>query len=91
MTRSTPAPAPTPLPAALEFVDALKAQPNYVAIAPGNRHWGIFRRLCLESGVRGNLIPDAYLAALAIESGSEWISSDRDFSRFEGLRWRPPT
>lgn len=82
---------PTPLPAALEFVDALKAQPSYVAIAPGNRHWGIFRRLCLESGVRGNLIPDAYLAALAIESGSEWISSDRDFSRFKGLRWRPPT
>ena len=81
---------PTPLPVALEFVDALKAQPNYVAIAPGNRHWGIFRRLCLESGVRGNLIPDAFLAALAIESGSEWISSDRDFSRFEGLRWRPP-
>lgn len=81
---------PTPLPAALEFVDALKAQPNYVTIAPGNRHWGIFRRLCIESGVRGNLIPDAYLAALAIESGSEWISSDRDFSRFEGLRWRPP-
>ena len=81
---------PTPLPVALEFVDALKAQPNYVVIAPGNRHWGIFRRLCLESGIRGNLIPDAFLAALAIESGSEWISSDRDFSRFEGLRWRPP-
>lgn len=81
---------PTPLTAALEFAEALRAQPNCVTLAPGNRHWGIFRRLCLASDVRGNLVPDAYLAALAIESGSEWITSDRDFSRFEGLRWRPP-
>jgi hypothetical protein len=34
--------------------------------------------------------PDAYLAALGIESGSEWITTDRDFSRFPGLRWRHP-
>lgn len=39
---------------------------------------------------KGNLIPDAYLAALAIESGSEWITTDRDYSRFPGLRWRHP-
>ena len=81
---------PTPLAAALEFAEALRAQPNCVSIAPGNRHWAIFRRLCLEAEARGNLIADAYLAALAVESGSEWISSDRDFSRFAGLRWRPP-
>ncbi len=81
---------PTPLTAAMDFAEALRAQPNCVSVAPGNRHWGIFRRLCLEADVRGNLIPDAYLAALAVESGSEWISSDRDFSRFQGLRWRPP-
>jgi predicted nucleic acid-binding protein len=37
-----------------------------------------------------DLVPDAYLAALAIESGSEWITTDRDFSRFPGLRWRHP-
>ena len=47
-------------------------------------------RLYLDTEARGNLIPDAYLAALAIESGSGWISSDRDYSRFAGLRWRPP-
>lgn len=81
---------PTPLAAALEFADALRAQPNCAVIAPGNRHWGIFRRLCREAEARGNLVPDAYLAALAVESGSEWISSDRDFSRFAGLRWHPP-
>ncbi len=82
---------PTPLPAALEFAEALRAQPNCVSIAPGHRHWAIFRRLCLDGEARGNLIPDAYLAALAIESGSEWVSSDRDYSRFAGLRWRPPS
>jgi hypothetical protein len=35
-------------------------------------------------------VPDAYLAALAIESGCEWINTDRDFSRFPDLRWRVP-
>ena len=49
-----------------------------------------FSRLCLEVGAKGNLVADAYLAALAIESGSEWITSDRGFSRFPGLRWRHP-
>ena len=46
--------------------------------------------LCRSAGVKGNLVPDAYLAALAIESGSEWVTTDRDFSRFPGLRWRHP-
>lgn len=43
-----------------------------------------------DGGVRGNLVPDAWLAALAIESGSEWITTDRDFTRFPGLRMRHP-
>ena len=42
------------------------------------------------AGAKGNLAADACLAALAIESGCEWISGDRDFSRFPGLRWRHP-
>jgi hypothetical protein len=50
----------------------------------------IFRRLCVDIGVKGNLIPDAYLAAMAIESGCEWITTDGDFSRFKGPRWRHP-
>jgi hypothetical protein len=54
------------------------------------RHWDIFTGLCRSAGVKGNRVPDAYLAALAIESGSEWITTDRDFSRFPGLRWRHP-
>ena len=81
---------PTPLENALEFAAALRAQPNCVLIAPGPRHWAIFAALCRAAAARGNLIPDAYLAALAIETGSEFISTDRDFNRFPGLLWRPP-
>jgi toxin-antitoxin system PIN domain toxin len=75
---------------ALAFAEALRAQPNAVLVSPGRRHWGIFTRLCRAVGARGNLVPDAYLAALAIESGSEWITTDRDYARFPGLRWRHP-
>lgn len=81
---------PTPVDRALTFTDALRSRPNCVLLAPGQRHWGIFARLCRAVGARGNLVPDAYLAALAIESGSEWITTDRDYSRFPGLRWRHP-
>jgi uncharacterized protein len=81
---------PTPMANALQFVDVLRSQPNCVLIAPGARHWSIFTALCRGTDVRGNLVSDAYLAALAIESGSEFISRDRDFNRFPGLRWRPP-
>lgn len=50
----------------------------------------LFERLCRESGAKGNLVADAYLAALAIESGAEWVTMDRDYSRFRGLRSRSP-
>jgi uncharacterized protein len=82
--------APSDLAAALAFANEVRGQPNAVPIAPGPRHWEIFRRLCEATGAKGNLVADAYLAALAIESGSEWITTDRDFSRFPGLRWRHP-
>jgi len=65
-------------------------QPDAAVLSPGPRHWQIFTGLCAESGARGNLVPDAYLAALAIETGSEWISTDRDYRRFRGLRLRHP-
>jgi toxin-antitoxin system PIN domain toxin len=81
---------PAPIRDALAFADALRAQPNSVPISPGSRHWGIFETLCRSVDARGNLVPDAYFAALAIESGSEWVTTDRDFSRFPGLRWRHP-
>lgn len=81
---------PTPTDRALAFVLALREHPNGVLISPGARHWDVFTDLCRIAGVRGNLVADAYLAALAIESGSEWITTDRDYSRFPRLRWRHP-
>lgn len=75
---------------ALEFVEALRGRSNRVAVHPGPRHWGIFVRLCREAGATASLVPDAYLAALAIEAGNELITNDRDFARFPGLRWRHP-
>jgi toxin-antitoxin system PIN domain toxin len=81
---------PSSLDSAFAFAQTIRSQPNAVLISPGPRHWEIFKHLCEVAGVKGNLVPDAYLAALAIESGSEWISTDRDYSRFPGLKWRHP-
>ena len=81
---------PSPLEQAVRFAEQLRGAANRVEIAPGARHWEIFLRLCRDAGARGNLVPDAWLAALAIESGSEWITTDRDYARFPGLHWRHP-
>lgn len=81
---------PSPLATALMFVEELRARPNRVDVRPGDRHWQIFAALCQQAGTKGNLVADAYLAALAIESGNEWVTTDRDFARFPGLRWRHP-
>ena len=82
--------APDTIDDALAFTETLRASERAVWIEPGPRHWEIFERLCRDGGARGNLVPDAYLAALAIESGCEWITTDRDYARFSGLRWRNP-
>jgi toxin-antitoxin system PIN domain toxin len=82
--------SPSTLAQALEFAEQIREQPNAMLIEPGERHLAIFRRLCTEAKVKGNLVPDAYFAALAIECGCEWITTDRDFGRFTGLRWRSP-
>lgn len=82
--------SPTPLTQALRFVEALRALPATTAIRPGARHWSIFHGLCKSAEAKGNLVPDAFLAALAIESGCVWATTDRDFARFPGLRWIHP-
>jgi uncharacterized protein len=82
--------SPTPLQEALIFVESLRVRPNCVEVSPGPRHWQIFADLCRATDARGNRVPDAYLAAIAIESGSEWVTADRGFARFQGLHWRHP-
>jgi len=74
----------------LEFTKYIIDLPYAIAINPGLKHWDIFTELCYKSGAKGNIVPDAYFAALAIESGCVWITTDRDYSRFPGLNWRHP-
>jgi uncharacterized protein len=81
---------PSTLVNVLAFCDALRTQPNAVMVSPGPRHWEIFARLSVSANATGNLVPDAYLAALATEHGCEFVSTDRDYKRFVGLRWRHP-
>jgi toxin-antitoxin system PIN domain toxin len=81
---------PSRLDEALRFCEVLLGQSHCVAIQPGDAHWGIFTRLCRDADARGNLVPDAWFAAMAIEAGCEWVTLDRDVSRFAGLRWSPP-
>jgi uncharacterized protein len=81
---------PSRLEEAVAFSKRLLEQPNCQVIQPGQRHWDIFCELCEQAEAAGNLVQDAWLAALAIESGCEWITTDRDYARFPGLRWRTP-
>jgi len=75
---------------ALQFCRALLEQPHCEVIQPGRHHWSIFVNLCRTAQASGNLVQDAWFAALAIEHGCDWITTDRDFARFPGLQWRTP-
>ena len=75
---------------AMEFCRVLLTPETCTVVHPGERHWDIFVDLCGMSGATGNLVQDAWFAALAIESGCEWVTTDRDYARFPGLRWRAP-
>jgi toxin-antitoxin system PIN domain toxin len=83
-------PDPTPISIALEYVNQLRQHDGCVLVSPGEHHWQIFTRLCKAAGAKGNLVSDAFFAALAMESGAEWVTADRDYARFPGLRWRHP-
>ena len=50
----------------------------------------VYARLCEQAEITGNLVPDAQLAALAIEHGVQLASADTDFMRFPGLGWINP-
>ncbi len=81
---------PSALTDVFEFCAMLLEQPHATIIVPGDRHWEIFETTCLKSRSTGNIAQDAWFAALAIESGCEWITTDRDYGRFDGLAWRAP-
>ena len=81
---------PTPLETALEFVEAVRGSPAVIPMEPGDRHWEIFADICRRLDARGNTVPDAYLAAIAVEQGATFVSADRGFAGFPGLRWIDP-
>jgi uncharacterized protein len=67
----------------------LSAEPTWIP-EPTERHRDVLGTLLSLPGIRGDLVPDAHLAALAIEHGLTLCSADSDFARFPGLRWRNP-
>ncbi len=73
------------------FCENLLGQPHCQVVEPGVRHWSIFKQLCVDTGTIGPRVSDAWFAALAIEGGCEWITLDRDYARFPGLKWSTPS
>lgn len=71
---------------AFAFANSLLDSDHCVQVNPGERHWSIFTRLCLEQKAAGNLVPDAYFAAIAIEHSSRWVTLDRDYLQFRELQ-----
>jgi toxin-antitoxin system PIN domain toxin len=78
---------PMPITTAIEDLRQILASPSLVILAQTNRHPEVLESVVPGSGVTGNLIHDAHIAALCIEHGvNEILTGDRDFSRFPGLR-----
>ncbi len=78
-----------PVEAAWSQVNEWLALPNVFTPEPAQRHREILSSLVPEIG-RSEHVPDAHLAALAIEYGLTLQTTDRDFARFSGLRWENP-
>ncbi len=67
----------------------LECEPVWIPL-PTERHAEVLGTLLAQPGVHGNLVPDAHLAALAIEHGLTLCSTDGDFARFGELNWINP-
>jgi toxin-antitoxin system PIN domain toxin len=81
---------PSPRDEVEAFIDTCLAAPAATAFRAEAGHWAIFRDLCTSADCRGNLIQDAYLAALALQHNCTYVTTDRDYARFPRLRWRHP-
>ena len=89
-TRTGLLPRPLSFEQATGAIDEWLAQPVVVVLLPGERHWSILKSLLGPIGAAGNLTTDAHIAALAVERGGTVYSSDRDFGRFEGVKYENP-
>lgn len=81
---------PSPRDAVEAFIDTCLAAPAARPVRPEAGHWALFRDLCTKADCRGNLIQDAFLAAIALEHHCTFVTTDGDYARFPGLRWRHP-
>lgn len=81
---------PLSLEECLEYAALIRSASATIFLEPGPRHWDVFAELSRATSARGNLVMDAWLAALAIEHNCTLITTDRDFARFDGLKWRHP-
>jgi toxin-antitoxin system PIN domain toxin len=81
---------PSTLPSAIRFANQLKEAPHAVCLAPGPMHWNLFLQCLEQIDAKGNDIPDAYHAALAMEWNCVWVTTDKGFKRFKGLTARHP-
>jgi toxin-antitoxin system PIN domain toxin len=75
---------------AFAYCHTLMGQPHCEIVVPGERHWSIFESLCTATDTRGPRVTDAWFAALAIEHSCTWVTFDRDYARFPGLKWEMP-
>ena len=81
---------PTSTDDALRFCMTVRSSRHCLIVQPTTNHWAVFEQLCRASGVRGKHVSDAYLAAFAVDRDDEWVTADKGFDRFPGLRWRHP-
>jgi hypothetical protein len=81
---------PLSLEQACNRVESWLDQPCTRLIRPTERHWIVFQQMLFKGQAVANLVTDAHLAALAIEHGCELASTDADFARFPGLKWKNP-
>jgi len=82
---------PTSPAQAIGLVESWFRRSNVHAIGPTDRHWTTLADLVASGQARGPLLMDAHLAVLTIEHGATLATTDRDFSRFQGLRTIDPT
>ena len=83
--------APAPIEAAMSFTSSLLAAPRTQWVTAGAPTWERLGALATDdSGIRGNLVPDAYIAALCLTNGARLATRDRGFGRFPHLTWFDP-
>ena len=82
--------SPSSVDVAIDFAQQIRSAANAVCLAPGRNHWDIFLQCAQSVSAQGNDIPDAYHAALALEWDCDWVTTDKGFRRFKGLRVRHP-